>query len=322
VTGIQDILQAIADALVYSHRQLVMIVVTIAGIVVLAVLGAWIPRIVSRRRANAALQKRFDREVRRVDLTVRQLDVLTELSKHLYDSAKKYLLLLNRNTFMSCLQAAGRLPAPLAADLPGLKAKLGFTQPLEGSLELSRFQPSVGASVRLRSIRSPGTALAAVVSHAGNRMTLRIERDAGLRSHDTVQIVASHPSGLVAAEGELGVIDRSEVVCTITRGFSEADNLRLSDESLRVFVRHEGRETKTEEAEIRSIWATGALLWCDNLKISRRDDLQIVLRRNHQKWVVVNAEATSVRRGGRLVRLRFSHLSADARREILGRTAP
>ena len=84
-------------------------------------------------------------------------------------------------------------------------------------------------------------------------------------------------------------------------------------------MRPEGGTEEPVATELRAMWAAGALLDNPNRSFRRRDDLQIVFRRNHAKFVYVNAEVVTVKKRRRIMKVRFSHLAADQRREILGK---
>ena len=318
MTQTRDILQAIADALAFSRSDLVWILLITLAVLVLFVVAAVLQRMLNRRHLVGALQERFEREIRRLDVTVRELDVLNSMAKCLRDPSKKYLLISNQNTFFHCARAVGKLAPPLDSALLTLQARLGFAEPAGVALGLGAFVPAAGSEVKLERRGDAERVLAEVVQSKGRRVLVRLQTNPGLKRGEKVDLYASHPSGIVVAEAELETVAGVDAGLSITRPFAEPNAGQLRDSSLKVFIRRE-LETGTPRAtEIRAIWSTGAVLDNPNRAYRKHDDLQIVLRRNHAKWVYVNAEVVSVRHRKRLLRVRFSHLSSDVRREVLG----
>ena len=319
MTRTQEIFYAIAEALRPTGLELYQIVAFLVIISMVVVLVATLQRAIERRRADATLEDRFEIRIRKLDLTIRQLDVLDLLAEHLHDKSKRYLLLTNANTFHHCVVAAGKLEPPHATALAGLEIRLGFGRAERVALALGTFLPVVESVVKIEQAGRGPRVLAHVVSTGPKVIRVKLESNPGLQRGSRVDIYAQHPAGLVVAEGTLAVVDRNETEIHLVHPFAEPDNRRLDDNTLKVFVRPEGGTEEPVATELRAMWAAGALLDNPNRSFRRRDDLQIVFRRNHAKFVYVNAEVVTVKKRRRIMKVRFSHLAADQRREILGK---
>lgn len=318
MTRTRDILQAIADALAFSRSDLIWVISIILAVVVLLIVAAVLQRVLGRRRIGKALVERFEREIRRLDVTVRELDVLNTMAQCLSDPAKKYLLLSNRNTFSHCARAIGKLAPPLDAALRTLEARLGFSDQARVALALGSFTPAAGSVVKMERRGDAERIMAEVVRARDRRIVVRLQTNPGLARGEAVDLYASHPSGIVVAEAELVAVAGLEAELHVRRPFAEPTTGQLRDNSLKVFVRGELETGPPRSTELRSIWSNGALLDNPNKVYRKHDDLQIVLRRNHAKWIYVNCEVVRVRRRRRLLRVRFSHLASEVRREVLG----
>ena len=321
MSRLQRILQAIADALHATRQDVVIMIVLTLGAVILLVAGAAVMRWMRTRRINAALRSRFEKEIRRLDLTIGQLDAVEEMAQHLNDRNKKYLLLTNKNTFLHCRRAIRRPSPALTATLQTLEARLGFSGTEGIALALGDFLPTAGVVVKVEVPGSRGRIMASVVSSQERSLTLRPEPDARLPRGGTVLVWASHPSGLVVAPAVVEVAGPPEAVIRLERPFAEPDSRRLAGNALKVFVRREAGHDEPQPTNVRELWSHGATLDNPDRAYRRRDDIQIVLRRNHAAWVVVNAEVVGLMKQRRVMRVRFSHLSDEARREILGGAA-
>jgi hypothetical protein len=314
----QEILDAISKALRPTGINAYQLMWLVGVSVVVIVLAVILQRSIARRRENESLSSRYDVRIRKLDLTIRQLDVLDLLALHLHDRSKKYLLLTNANTFRHCMMAAGKLEPPHDAALVSLEIRLGFGATERIALALGEFLPSVGAVVKIESEGSGPRVLSHVVSTSPKVLRVRLESNPGLQRGAAVQIYAQHPSGLVVAPGTLATVDRGETIIRLTRPFDEPDNRRMADNTLKIFVKPELGSAEPEPTELRAMWSTGAMLDNPGRVFRKRDDLQIVFRRDPAKWVYVNAEVVSLKKRRRLMKVRFSHLAADQRREILG----
>lgn len=318
MTRTEEILHAIAQALEWSDRDVVRLVLFVGGLIAVLIIAAWLQRSIQRRRLNSALASRFEREVWRLDLSVRQLDVLNKMARHLNDNSKKYLLLTNRNTFAHCARAVGKLAPPLDESFRSLEIKLGFADDEAVESRLGRFLPAIGVAVKLETPDLPRRLLAHVVSTSDQMMRVNLDVDEVVTRGSELRIWASHPSGIVVADGRVERVDGSTLAIRLTHPFAAPGPEQLTDRALMVFVRAEGQKTEPQASAVRALWSTGATMDNPERKFRKRDDIQIVFRRNHAKWVVVNGEVTKVRKRRRIMKVRFSHLSREAREEVLG----
>jgi hypothetical protein len=320
MTRVERILNAIANALQATPGSVAVILLLVAGGAVLLVSVAMVQRMLQRRRLNKALRKRFDHEIRILDLTINQLDMIELLRRFLRDRHKAYLLLTNRDTFLHCRRALGKVTPQQETVLNTLSAKLGFDTAERIALDLGEYLPRPGVVVKIEEPGNLPRVLARVVSAHERKLIVACDEKQPLTRAASVVVYASHPSGIMVAEGEVVSADPPDVEIHLSRPFAEPEARQLADNTLRVFVRAEAKRDEPQPAEVRALWPSGALLSNPDCRFRPDDDIQIVFRRNHAAWVVVNAEVVGLRSRRRLMRVRFSHLIPEARREILGST--
>ena len=318
MTRTQQILESISESLRPTGIDVYQLMWFVGIIMAVSIVAVVLQRTIARRRENDGLRSRYEIRIRKLDLTIRQLDVIDLLAKHLHDPSKKYLLLTNPNTFRHCVVAAGKLEPPHDGALAALEARLGFGSAERIAIALGEFMPATGAVVKLEQEGLASRVLARTVSTGAKVLRVRLASNPGLTRGAEIRVYAQHPSGLVVASGILTAVDRNETVIQISTPFDEPDNLRLEDNTLKVFIKPELGRTEPEASELRALWSTGALLDNPDRSYRRRDDVQIVFHRDPERWVYVNAEVVALKKRRRLMKVRFSHLAATQRREILG----
>ena len=109
---------------------------------------------------------------------------------------------------------------------------------------------------------------------------------------------------------------RKRLMAIVVSGQNRSLTIRLDPDA--GLVRREGEREEAQPASLRQFWSQRAILDNPGRSYRRRDDVQIVLRRNHAAWAIVNAEVVGLRDRRTTMRVRFSHLSREAGREILG----
>lgn len=319
MTRTEQILRAISDGLRAGPGNVRLFLAILLGGIAVIVIALAIQRGVARRRQRARLHDRFQQEIRRLDLTVREVDILHLLAAFLADPAKRYLLLTNRYTFRHAAHMLGPLDPPLDLAFRELEGKLGFAESHRAEAERVLSAPAVGSAVTIEPSYGTERALALVHSRDGETLHLELQSPLRLSPGMAVHLLAPHPTAVLETTGTVTEAGEWEVSVRMDRLFQEVVPRRFGAGTLKTLIRHEGAQrSDLRAAELISIWPSGAVLDCDGMVLRRGEDIQIVLRRDHAHWASVNASVSGVRRRGHRARVRFSHLSKEARRAILG----
>lgn len=317
MTRTEQILDAITEGLNAGPgdvRQFIIVTLAVATVIVIA---AILQRRIARRREVAGLEKQFEREIRRLDLTVRQVDILNQLSAVLSDPAKRYLLLVNPNTFRHSARIVGDFHPPLDASFDALQKKLGFALPAQRQRPIDERAPAVGSAVKIAPIRTRGTVLAVVRERSGKNLRLELGEKLNLRPGTEVRLFAAHPSALLEASGTVLAREGNAVSIRVDRSFKEAAQRKLASNALNAFIHREGTEGESVPVTLISISPNGAIVRCEGMRLKKRDDIRLIFRRGQSQWTAINGEVSRVRRRGRKAWIRFSHLAHHARRTVL-----
>jgi len=127
LTG-SDIIQAIARGLQPGGSTIRLFIIIFITLVILLILAARVFQKRSTRKTHEAVLAAFEKKIRKLDLTINEIDYLNRLSTCLKKPWKKYLLLTNKSTFtnsVALLQAQD--PGSLKLDLVrSISRKAGF----------------------------------------------------------------------------------------------------------------------------------------------------------------------------------------------------
>jgi hypothetical protein len=319
MTRSEEILTSIANSLSIQPGSLRIGLIFLVGAVVVLTIAAVLQRLVGRRREIADYRERFQSEIRKLNLTILELDVLDRLAAHLRDPEKRVNLLTNRSTFLHCTKAVGELPDRLRVAHRQLSERLGFAGGAAVPGPLISFVPPVGTGVK---IGVPGAAServpARVTAAESDNLVLQVGQKTHIEEATQVIIIAPHASGLVGAKAVVMSSAPGRLVLQLTERFHLSNASEISRQRLRIQVRRGSDRDQVEHAELISVWGTGAEIECTGDRLRKGESLEIFIHRDKDAWAGINAEVRKVRRGGKRARVEFSHLSRDARKTILG----
>ncbi|MBN2738207.1 MAG: PilZ domain-containing protein [Spirochaetales bacterium] len=270
------------------------------------------------------LKIKFTKLARHYDLSLNEINIIKQLSRFLQDPQKKYLLLINKNTFNFCLDHwENKYPGQTLTGLGILRNKLEFDKydPLESPK--STYNLYVAMPVQIRPVDSPQ--LPWIKGHIqavnDDYINLEIQGKYDPLEQGTRIKLALHDhrgvflfeSSIVGQDGSIIRVhhSRNRLVVQRRKYFRKQLNMK-------VFIKKETNEQEVVESQLIDLSGSGASLNNPDKSFKKHDDLLIFFHTEHDKWLRVSAEVVRLSHGGKTMHIRFGHLKEALRDNIIG----
>ena len=317
-------LKAIAEGFNPSNRYIVAGVAIFLGFVVLAIVAN---RIVMRREKRIhrrQLDEKYQRLIRKLNLTIRELDFIDKLAEFLEDGSKKYLLLVNPQTLATCVRAFRKSQTVATDTVKDLEAHLGFEIPDVPKPKNSTRRLSPGTAVRLHVLRRDTKLTGAVSAQFPDSLVVILDNASEFpHAGDEVILYSGDYRGFVGFKTTVTSIHENEVKLAHADRTSEELNLEKPvPVNLDIVVRSDDPDEKAVPAQVISLFSRGANVVNPDRRFRKGDDVRLYFRRAKNSWRQVNAEVVSLERRRRVMRVRFSHVKQSIWEDIVGVRPP
>jgi hypothetical protein len=126
VDGMDELLRGIRDGLIRNPGQIVLLLFLVLVCVSAVFLFNFLLRRKETQHYRDTVDNLFGRYCHQYDLTQREVHLVDRMSQYLKDPRKKYLLLINQQTFLACFHTFKQAETFPKEEMLSLLTKLGF----------------------------------------------------------------------------------------------------------------------------------------------------------------------------------------------------
>ncbi len=303
----QTVLDAIRKALNATTRteEFTFLTIIVSIIVIFSIL-ALILKGTQRRKTRITVRNRYEKLIRKLNLTINELDLIDELSVYLKDSDKKYLLLTNRGTFRHAAEHLSAVSTIRTDLLDSLSAKLGFSHNTDQIPDHTTRSLQANSAVKL-SLNSGETADADIYSVSDANMLIKTDETLNqVSSEDNIELFTCSYSGI--AFYQLKVNKVKENLIEVNHEM-ESEPVKKKVR-FKVFIQSEDEDFQDhQESEILLLTQDAAvLLNTKEHELHAEEDIRIYLSNDVTKNCFANAEVTKLIKMGKFAVVKFKHI--------------
>lgn len=303
----RTVLDAIRKALNATTRteELTFLTIIISIIVIFSIL-ALILKGTQRRKTRITVRNRYEKLIRKLNLTINELDLVDELTAYLKDPAKKYLLLTNRGTFRHAAQQLSEASTIRTDLLDSLSAKLGFSHNTDQTPDHTTRALQANSAVKLV-LDNGETADADIYSVSEANLLLKTDEILNRISQgDEIELFSCSYSGIAFYRLKVNKVKENLIeVNHEMESDPEKKKVRL-----KVYIQSEDEDFQDhQESELLLLSQDAAVI--RNTKeheLHPEEDIRVYLSNDVTRRCFANAEVTRLIKMGKFAVVRFKHI--------------
>ena len=291
------------------------------GLVVAAIVVNRTLIVRERRASRRRSVEKYERSTRELNLTIRELDFLDNLSAYLEEPSKRHLLLTNPQTLAACVRAYNKDHAVSEKLLTHLQARLGFPVPDVPPARRSTRMFTAGTVVRMILPGGDASFGGTVSAQFPDSTAILVDAQTPeIGVGDEIQLYAGDFRGFIVFDTKVSTIRENEIrflhsdVSSATLDLEKPVPVKLD-----VLVRADHQKGKGIPTQVVSLHARGARVMNPDRRFRKGDDLRLYFHRVKNGWRQVNAEVVSLEKRRRLMIVRFSHVKRNVWDDIVAR---
>ncbi len=303
----QTVLDAIKKALNATTRteEFTFLTIIVSIIVIFSIL-ALILKGTQRRKTRITVRNRYEKLIRKLNLTINELDLIDELSVYLKDSDKKYLLLTNRGTFRHAAEYLSAVSTIRTDLLDSLSAKLGFSHNIDQIPDHTTRSLQANSAVKL-SLNSGETADADIYSVSDVNMLIKTDEIQNQVSPgDYIELFTCSYSGI--AFYQLKVNKVKENLIEVNHEM-ESEPVKKKVR-LKIYIQSEDEDYQDhQESELLLLSQDAAVIInTQEHELHPEEDIRIYLSNDVTRNCFANAEVTRLIKMGKFAIVKFKHI--------------
>ena len=303
----RTVLDAIKEALNATTRteELTFLSIIVSIIFIFSIL-ALILKGTQRRKTRITVRNRYEKLIRKLNLTINELDLVDELSAYLKEPGKKYLLLTNRGTFRHAAEQLTRASTIRTDLLDSLAEKLSFSQSTDQTPDHTTKTLQANTAVKL-SFSTGETIDADIYSVSEANLLLKADETIdNLSQGDEIELFSCSYSGIAFYRLKVNKVKGNLI---------EADHEMESEPvkkkvHIKVFIQSEDEDYQDHQESVILLLSQDAALIVNTREheLHPEEDIRIYLSNDVTKNRFANASVTRLIKMGKFAVVKFKHI--------------